>query len=344
MGHRSGNIVPSDLEIGEARNRAGRVLVLAAFVLAVPTFIVPFVVYLLTAMFPENGIVTGLSWGVGLMAAILAIGGGLARFIVRNPPDRMSINQDSLASLLGQPEVNVCYGPGTHISYPWEATQTNYGIDLKEQSRSFSFETQLPDGNLNGSGSVRFRPDHLNPMVFLTGTTKSDVDGIDDLIVAEVQSFLSGMSALDAIDSLPALNRHLANQFLDQSTEFERQNGILVSDISIVKLTPSAKLQQTLGGMTEAVAVQRGVALMLGLSPMEVRKKLDDGTLSTQEYNKAREHFLALSGNLGGMQINRQEFDLSVRGLDAEVMKELVQLAKSPLVQALAGRQADPSK
>jgi hypothetical protein len=344
MNSRSSRIVPTDTEIGQERNRAGRLAVLLGFVLVTTALIVPFVVYLMTALFPANGLVAGLSWGVGLMAAILAVGIGLTRFIVRNPPNMMSITQDNFASLLGHPAVNISYGPGTHICFPWETAQSEYGVQLQEQSRSFVFETQLADGTLNGSGSVRFRPDHMNPMVYFTGSAKSEVEGIDDLIIAEVQSFLVGMSALDAIDSLAALNRHLAARFLNQDTEFEQQNGILVSDVSIAKLTPSAKLQQTLGGMTEAVAVQRGVALMLGMSPMEVRKQLDNGILSTQEYNKAREHFLALSGNLGGMQINRQEFDLSVRGLDAEVMKELVQLAKSPLVQALAGKQADSSK
>jgi hypothetical protein len=43
---------------------------------------------------------------------------------------------------------------------------------------------------------------------------------------------------------------------------------------------------------------------------------------------------MAISGNLEGMDISRNEYDINIRGLDKETVQELGNILRSPVGQA----------
>ncbi len=283
------------------------------------------------------GGILGAGFGALMMAMVFE-----KVFVVRNPTTGMFITQDVLQSLLGGDSVNVLYGPGVHIAFPWERRLEENNLSLQEASNLFTFIVQCIDGTLEGEGSFRLRPDMNNPVAFLSGVA-AVAEEIKDLFVARIIEHTSGKKMQQVMSDLKGLNEFLQG-FRDGGFNVEQQFGVSITDVTVSKLLPSKEVQKTLSALSEARAVKQGTAILLGMSMTEVQQRLKAGELSPAEYNHARDRFLAMSGNLEGMNINRTEIDFSVHGVTTEALKELRELAQTPAAQTAAAAMSSRAK
>lgn len=276
---------------------------------------------------------------IGVIVGVFIVLSTSESFFIRNQTTGAFVTIDQLSSLRNRDDVHVTYGPGTHPCYPWERRLAENNISLEQASSDIEFEVQCKDGVLSGKGSYRLRPDAERLVQFLMGVA-SLADEIEDLVATECVSFFKGMGVVEASQSHKDLNIYLNEKLVgkdskaasDKRTKLEGDFGISMSDITISKLLPSGDVQKTIAAIAEAEAIQKGTLIILGYSKEELDKKLADGTLTQADVNFARDRFLAISGNLEGMDIKRQEFDITIRGLDPETRSELVELAKAAAV------------
>lgn len=66
--------------------------------------------------------------------------------------------------------------------------------------------------------------------------------------------------------------------------------------------------------------------------------------MTQADVNLARDRFLSISGNLEGMEIKRNEFDVSLHGLDPEAAKAITAILNSREGQAVIARYAGSKK
>lgn len=339
---------PSDAEIGKGRSKADRWFVLVVYTILV-LWLVPSIVqwygelFFSTEPLPEpetSDIKTSLAgwvfWfaGLGLAASILVYTIG-KWFIIRNPTIGMLVTQDTLATLYGAQNPNVFYGPGTHISFPWERRLGENNISLEEASNGFDFTIQCMDGIIKGRGSFRLRPDQYNPVTFL-GSVSGVADDITDLIIGEIAEQFKDETVRDALNLYKDLNDHLDNEFRVKDHPIEMRCGIKISDVTIRELLPSEDMQKTMSAIGEAEAIARGTEIILGMTKDEIKTEIAAGRMTQADVNLARDRFLSISGNLEGMQINRTEVDLSLHGIDDDAIKAIAEILKTPGGQAAA--------
>jgi hypothetical protein len=328
--------IPLDSEINPNRDRGARFLTLVVYILLVPSLTMILFTVLGEQFFPNSVLMFKISLIIGLAVGIGVLGLSIEKFfIIRNPTTAMFLTQDTIASLLGKNDVNISYGPGTHISFPWERRLGENNISLLEAANDFNFTVQCADGTLTGSGSFRVRPNQSKPVVFLSSVS-AVADDIRDLIVGEVVAFFKNKTAAEALNTLGDLNKHLDVLFRQSDTEVEERCGVQISDVTVTELLPSEELQRTLSAVSEAGAIAKGVEILLGMNQEEQKTAIREGRLTQADINLARDRFLSISGNLAGMDIKRQEFDFSFHGLDPEALTAMAEVLKTPGGMAVA--------
>jgi regulator of protease activity HflC (stomatin/prohibitin superfamily) len=330
---------PLDIDIDGGRGRGLRWVVLGAYVSLIPLLAGLTGLVLFTIFFD----------GVALLGFIVGTGGGALLvassverlFIIRNPTTGMFVTQDNLRSLLGLGNVNVAYGPGLHIAFPWETRYSENNISLEEAPQDFEFAVQCSDGKLMVKGSFRLRPDPRFPVPFLTGVAAA-AEEITGLINGKGIELLKRKKVKTALRSIGKLNEELKHEFVgkaedtDTPTAFEKRFGIIVSDVTVEEMLPSEELQRTISALSEANAVAEGTAIMLGMTKKEAADQLKAEPAFRATYNEARDRFLSVSGNLDGMDISRTEFMLRLDGIDPKLVEAISDLAKNPNLAAAA--------
>ena len=341
--------------IVQSPSRNSRAGLLGGFAIFTPFVLAGFNSWLGHQFFPNNNLVGNITWYMGLFGSIPLIGIAVEKyFLVRNATTGMFVTQDTVRSLLGKIDINVPYGPGTHISFPWERRLAVNNIIVEDAAIDFLFTIQRPDGTLYGKGSYRMRPDPNNPVAFLSSAAAVGEE-VRDLIIADIQKFFKAESALEATGMIGEVNNYLKREYIGEEKEIEdangvtkkefipkvsdveERNGVNISDVTVSEILPDNDLRRTLNGISEARGVQQGVLILLGMNTQEeVNEALKAGTLSQDDVKKARENFLAISGNMDNMKIERREFDINIRGLSDEAVSALTELAKTPAAQAAA--------
>lgn len=318
-------------------SRLSRFSVLAGFVLITPLITTGVSSWLAGQFFPGNALIQSISTIVGLCAALPLIGiASEKKFLIRNITTGMFVTQDTLRSLLGKIEINVPYGPGTHISFPWERRLAGNNILLEDAAIAFAFKALRPDGTLNGKGSFRMRPDPNNPVSFLSSAAAVGEE-VRDLIIAEIQKFFKGGSLLEFAAKIAELNEHLNEVFVNLLALVEERNGVTISDVTVSELLPSEELQRTMTGIAEAHAIHQAVLALLGMKNQdELNQALQTGTMSQDDVKRARENILAITGNMDNLKVERREFDFNIRGLSDEAIDAITELAKTPAAKAAA--------
>ena len=314
--------------------------------------------YTLGTLWFDSGLGTKLTtvffFAAGILFAALAMN---QWFLIRNDTNTMFVTQNTLKSLAGSTsvkEVNVIYGPGVHTCYPWEKRIASNNISLEEVAQDLEGEIQLPFGKLDIEGSFRLRPNPQDPVNFLNSSAEVASE-ISDLILAKVLQFLiydpketdgdrgknkRSLTLKDSLDLISDLNSHLKEVFttghIEDDVEAKERNnieqafGIIISDVTISKLLPEAEVQRTMSAVTEAESIFEGAARLLGYdatSDLNEAKKI--GEVTQQQIDKARERFMAVSGNLEGMDIRVNEIELNIGGVEGEVVKDIKELVQS---------------
>lgn len=291
------------------------------------------------------GFFIGLLFSIGLLVK------ALPRFLVQVRGFRAFLTVDLLRTFLshkgsgngeGDKQVYITYGPGLHVSLPWESRSAGNNVSLEEASETFSVEIQTPSGVILVEGSLRMRPDIRYLVPFLGGVAAMASD-VTDLIKAFIIEFLSDKTVLEALRSLTGLNEELQRKFgigTEESkdprvSDFEERFGVNVGDITIGKLLPSKEVQKTMSGLTEAASIADGAAVILGYkNAAGARRAVSNGTITQDDLNRARDRFMAASENLR-MTVDANEYTIKLEGLDKldpDVVNALAQLA--PMVGA----------
>lgn len=365
---------PNDKHI--ERNRAGRILVLVLYIALVLGIGVLFGTTIFNDWF-GLGIV---GFFLGLMGAGFILSVTLDRFFIRVELVSAFVTVDLLQTLLSGrsrelPDLDTLeeederqraldrkvfptYGPGLHVSYPWEERDADYNFSLQEVSADITFPVLLSDGTVTLEGSYRIRPDFQNLIPFLSGVA-STAEELQEILTAHAVQILSGKTVDQALGSLKELNEDLMAEFglgsprktsstdsstderkKDDVTRFERRFGVFVGDVTIAKILPSEEVQRTRGSITEARAIQEGTAILLGYNDAAaLQAALDGGRIKFEEIRHARDRFLSISGNMEGMDLKRSEIEVSIQGLDKESIQALTELAKvaAPAAAMFAG-------
>ncbi len=293
--------------------------------------------------------VTGIGW-IGL---IIGIAGGLIGFmsikhlfVVVNDVTGMLVTIDQLQTLLGKDKKDafVLYGPGTHLSLPWETRAAKNNIPVDETSEDFAFKAICKDGTLTGKGSFRLRPDFQNPINYLSGV--GAVAGeLKDLIIAFINRWLAKKTMQEALNEQDALHQAVHDEFVKAGvkTPFEERFGVQLGDITTSELLMSEEAQRTRGALNEAETVAKGTAILLGRKTMEeVRVAITNNELSQDDVDRARREFRIISGNMEGATVNRYEVD--IKGLSPEVASALASFLNTPAGRALAGNRTNQPK
>ncbi len=345
MAHKDYQIYATDSLID--RNRFGRNMTALSCLLL--TFLIPFLGAKVTSDW--------FGWAsiglfLGLVGQAFVIKLTLHRFIVQVGELRAFVTIDQLRTLSGSHTTNqerkddgdvkayVVYGPGFHISYPWESRGANRNVPLEEVGESFAVEVQTPKGNLNIKGSVRLRPDIKRVIPFLGGVAVMASD-ITDLIKTVVIGDVSKKRTIkSALSSVPKMNEKLSKTFGENVTEFEERFGVSVGDVTISQILPSPELQKTMTGLSEAEIIADGAAITAGFpgGAKDARQAINDGRLTQADLNEARDRFMAASDNIK-MNLDANEYRIKLEGLeklDPNVAQAILTLG--PVLARMAGQ------
>lgn len=287
--------------------------------------------YLIT----KDGRLTGL-------VSILSIAGGLwirrsieHLFWVNNPTTGIFLTTDPVKATFGRRDTIVKYNPGPNNSYPWEQRSAENNISLVESSNDFDFVVLCTDGQVTVSGSYRIRAAKEQPVTFQAGVA-SVADDLRDLIIAIAVEELATKQVRTAVKRIKQLNDKLHDEFvadpsnIHKQTLFEQRFAVHVGDVTISQIEPSEDVQKTLSAVTEAAAIAQGTAIILGFSGKAAQAKaLAEGRITQADIKDARDRFLAISGNLEGMDITRHEWVVSAHGIDPKLVSALAVLARN---------------
>lgn len=273
------------------------------------------------ATFSVFGGIFGLGAGLWLRSSMEP------QFRVNNPTTGIFMTLDPLKALFGREDVITKYPPGPSYCYPWEQRYAENNISLEEATNNFNFEVLCTDGFIYGFGSYRIRADKDQPVTFQAGVA-SVADDLRDLVIKIAVQHLAGKKVTSAVKQLEKLNEELAKYFANGQgvTSFESRHGVTVGDVTVSQLKPAPEVQKTISGLVEADAIDKGTAKLLGYTNMkQVREAVKAKELSQADVKDARDRFLAISGNLEGMDIKRQE--IAISGIDSEAIVALANLA-----------------
>lgn len=321
----------------EAPSRLNRALLLGGFVVLTPLLATVTAATLAGQFFPDNGLISSISMVMGFCGSLPLIAATVEKhFLIRNSTTGMFITQDTFRSLSGKSDINVSYGPGTHISFPWERRLAGNNILLEDAPIEFTFKVLRVDGILFGKGSYRMRPDPNNPVTFLSSVA-SVGEEVRDLIIEEIQRFFKEGSAIESATKLNDVNEHLEKEFVQTIAELEKRNGVIVSSATVSEILPSEELQRTLNGISEANVIHAAVLKQLGMRDQtQLNRALKRGDLTHDDVKRVQDNVLAITGNMDNIKIERREFDLNVRGLNPETVNAVTELAKTPAVENAA--------
>ena len=292
-----------------------------------------------TSIAPEIPLIHTISGLSALIGGSFGVNELLKRSFIRNSTTQMFLTIDMFRSILNRDDVNIPYGSGGHFSYPWEWRVAENNISLEEASNDFEFSVQCTDGTLTGKGSFRIRPDMERPVAFLTGVAAVAED-LTDLIIAEAIVVFASAKVISSTKLIPKLNQMLHDKITAGVSEFEERFGVIVGDATVKELLPSIEVQKTISALTEAAAIKKGTALLMHMSMSDLQAGLMDGTVDHKTHDLARNRFMAISGNLEGMDIKRFEIDLNASGIDPETAQAITSLAQqvAPAVAARVGK------
>ena len=316
-----------------ARDRTSRVVVF---------FGTPFVTTIVGALLTGSLIETFL--GEGPFFSIGAVIGAVAGFVgflsikhlffVQNDTTGLLVTLDRLRSLLGLPDVNVVYGPGTFISFPWEKRIAENNIPIKETSEEFTFPVICTDGTLTVSASFRLRPDFENPINYLSGVGAVAGD-MKDLVISFITDKLVKKTMQVAINEKEIFNKALHDEFVNGSvkTPFELRFGVRVGDVTVSNLLMSDETQRTRSGLNEATVVSQGTAILLGFQTVAEMQAAVGTTIQQADVERARREFRIISGNMDGSEVKR--FEVDITGLTPEVAAAVTAFLNNPAARSL---------
>lgn len=287
------------------RNRTARWMFLGAS-LAAFLFIPGLTALMLLNILP--GFPSSLAVPVLLFGAFLG-GYGFSRilpnYVIDVPQLQGFVTINKLKPLLNIPgSAYVIYGPGWHISFPWEERSEKSNFSLEVFTLEWKEEIPGKDSQLLVKGSYQFEValDRSDRFIGIDEATIGT--GGLDIIRAKVSTMLANETADTAKARIEEYNHHLL-QFFGLSDDpqdasvssFESRYGINSVAVTISGIDLPEAVQKTRDAVDEAGQVVRGIAAMYGMTPDVLKAKLVSGEITPESYNEMVDRFMANSGN-----------------------------------------------
>ncbi|MBI4086547.1 hypothetical protein HY416_01040 [Candidatus Kaiserbacteria bacterium] len=278
-----------------------------------------FWMYIVPAVTGPPLLMAAVSWGLldrwkeglflGLIISTIVVSKTIHRFIIQVGPARGFVTLDQLRNTRSY----VPYGPGLHFSKPQEKREARNNISLEEGSEDFQVTVRAQDGFLTVRGSIRMRPDIGRMVPFITGVA-SLASEVTALLRAFLSDIMSGETIDTATSGVQRINGLLSAAFANgpRRTDFEERFGVVVGDVTIEEILPSADVQATLSGLFEADVIARGTSRLLGHGDDVVTARV---AVSEEEWRRAQDRFMAASKNLT-MNLDANEYVIDIRGLE----------------------------
>ena len=311
--------------------RALCAILIAAILLLVPCLI-------LRRIFADwfnYGKLGGLS---GLIVGVLLISLLYDQVVVRVALNHAFVTIDLLQAFIKTSNVYVVYGPGLHISFPWESREERGNIYLGEVSEGFELTVNTATGTLTVKGSYRIRPRFdTDSLVIFLGSVAAIAADISGIIKGFITGDLAGQNIDHALKSTAALNRDLQEHFHKGESgakhhavsEFETRFGLVVGDVTVSELSLSAEAQKTRSGLDEAETVAKGTAIMMGFRDTSEKTAVDqmmeavaNGSRTASAQERAQSAFLAISENVK-TERRIQDIQIHLDGMTPELASAL---------------------
>lgn len=305
---------------------------------------------ILVSWYTVSAILTGLfelpsqiGLVVGILAGLYFSFGIVERSIIINDTTQAFVTLNVLKSIFGQSNILTVYGPGWHISYPWESRASNNNINLVAEAREFKVIVQLPGGEVTVSGNAIIRPDAIKrAREFLSG----GADEVMEVVKKEVVSWYSRQTTLEKVVSVDKANKHLSDVFVvkDEKQNAQKQPGkkqiglslkeqfgISFDAVLITSALESDDVRKTRASAAEADIIAKAVMSSLcskyGLAhdTTVYTAAINSGLITKDDINRETSHLRALSGNNEG--VTRYEVD--VKGLEGLTGETIANVAKA---------------
>lgn len=302
------------------RNRVGRLVCYIISLLLMMLIPMSFMGSITQKLFNFSALGLALGFGFGVFLNLR-----MFQYFWITVPQTVAFVTTSLFSSGSSP--NIAYGPGGHFAYPWEMRAESGNITLDVLTCSFTEKVPTKDTSMIVDGTLQFKFD-LEHIATVVGI---DITTIEQGFLAQVNEWLStklaGMAGNEAKNSIRTIRAELETEFMrTRCDQLLHDYGIRVLGFQISSIDFPPKVQEVRDSIEEARAIGEGVAMILGFSSATALKRARNaGKISEEAITRAREDFLAASGNIG-KTVNRIDASgLSNVGAGAGIIAGLAQ-------------------
>ncbi|MEI7720014.1 MAG: hypothetical protein WCI89_02295 [bacterium] len=204
----------------------------------------------------------------------------------------------------------VLYGPGMHISLPWEERNASGEISLKAISVPFTVAVPTKTSNIISKGLLDYQVD-LGNLGSYIGVDESTIQrGFLAYVSSFLTSQISNGTMEEARGRVDEINDALADEFMGVAipatsvgassssvTEFERKFGIRVVSIFISQMELPPEVQRARDGQDEAVRISMICADLMGLTKAQFDAKVFDGSITPTDFADVQRRAMVITGN-----------------------------------------------
>jgi hypothetical protein len=281
-----------DLIPNKMRGRYGRGLILILSVVAmfsVPTLLVGY-------------------WGSFTGIPLITVIGGLigfrvgGYFVSRLIPDRFLVNN---AEWVGYVTENIAggemvpYGPGLHVSYPWEQRNQKGNYSLEVLTLPFQVKISTVTSQVLVDCDYEFA---IN-LPRITQAIGINTSTVENGLVSFMANFLTSKCSGPEKDAewvrghIDDLNEALSQEFGPSAESFATKYGFITVSLVINKISFPESVQATRDAIDKAANMHTVVAKLYGMEPEDLQQKLASKEITVAEYNKMLNRALVESGN-----------------------------------------------
>jgi len=235
--------------------------------------------------------------GIGFAVGVYLVGKAFPRFWVLVPQTTAFVTTNAF-SKDGDP--NIPYGPGAHPSFPWEQRAESGNITLDVLTIGFTETVPTKTTAVKVDGSVQFKFDLAHATTVVSLDKATIVQGFVDIVKSWISTRLAEETGELARKKVTKIRDEIEEHFKDKIKEYLLKNyAIRVVSIPISGIDFSADVQKVRDATDEAKQAAKGVAFLLGFSSIKaMNEAIEKGVITQVEVSRARDDFLASSGNV----------------------------------------------
>lgn len=238
------------------------------------------------------GAAIGFSIGVTVMLKLFP------RFWVVVPQTTAFVTTNQFAPAGANP--NIPYGPGGHPAFPWELRQESGNITLDNITVRVKEEVPTKTSAMIVDATMQFKFD-LRRITTVVGIDEST---IEQGLVAQVNEWLSNRLANEDGDDLRKQVRTIRDELVEEFTKTRAEllldeYGVRVTGFQIASIDFPPKVQEARDAVEELRKFNDVKHILLGFAtPEDLAKAIAEKHITAADVARARDDFLASSGNI----------------------------------------------